>query len=323
MPKPRRKTAEERPRVAIVVDGSQAFCRDVVRGVTRYANLKREWQLFKDFNELFDVEEGWPTLHGIIFAAVSREKVEEGIARCPNVIHCSGNGDPELCPVVSIQDVAVGEQAAEHLLGCRLKHFGFYGRNATYRISANRLNGFKSVLRAHGMECAECPVEQPTRLQWSAHSHRPALIQWLKEQPRPIGIMGLDDYATHDLAETCLEAGISVPDEVAIVGVNNDDLLCESAWPPLSSVEVDCTRMGYEAAKLLDRMLAGKSPVGKARHIRLPPLGVVKRQSTDVLAIEDRNVVEAVRFIQKHACDPCSVPDVLEHVPIARRWLEK
>jgi LacI family transcriptional regulator len=127
----------------------------------------------------------------------------------------------------------------------------------------------------------------------------------------------------HDLAEACRIAAIGVPERVAIIGVNNDDLLCESAWPPLSSVECDFTRMGYMAAKMLDRLLAGENLLAQDRLIRLQPIRVHQRMSTDVLATEQKDVADAVRFIREHACDPCSVDDVLDAVPVARRKLER
>lgn len=135
--------------------------------------------------------------------------------------------------------------------------------------------------------------------------------------------MAADDAAAHDLASACLKVGIGVPDHVAIIGVNNDDLLCESAWPSLSSVEADYSRMGYTAAKLLERMLSGEKLKKDERLVMHPPLGVVQRVSTNVLAVGDPNLVNAIRFIREHACDPCSVDDVLREVPVGRRWLER
>jgi LacI family transcriptional regulator len=105
--------------------------------------------------------------------------------------------------------------------------------------------------------------------------------------------------------------------------VNNDDLLCESAWPPLSSVEVDYSRMGYLAARHMDEMLNGKRMKRSQQYVLLPPLEVVQRQSTDVLAVNNADVAEAIRYIREHACRPCTVPDVLNHVPVGRRWLER
>jgi LacI family transcriptional regulator len=135
--------------------------------------------------------------------------------------------------------------------------------------------------------------------------------------------MAFDDGDANDLAETCLEAGIAVPEQVAIVGTNNDELLCEMAWPPLSSVVGDFARVGYAAAQLLDRMICGERLGAQDRLVLLPPLGVMQRQSTDVLAVKDSNVADAIRFIREHACDPCSVKHVLHAVPVGRRWLER
>src|SRR5256885_11835243 len=130
----------------------------------------------------------------------------------------------------------------------------------------------------------------PTPEERTSHLHRPMLIDWLRRLPKPVGILALDDTNAHDVAEACLEAGISVPEHVAIVGVNNDDLLCESAWPPLSSINADFSRMGFAAAQLLDRLMAGAKLRPEETKTRLPPLGVVQRQSTSVLAIQDENL---------------------------------
>ena len=121
----------------------------------------------------------------------------------------------------------------------------------------------------------------------------------------------------------CLEARIPVPERVAILGVNNDDLMCESAWPPLSSIDAGYDRVGYAAARLLDRLMGGEDVPAEQRIVRLPPLGVVRRASTDLLAVDDPNVADALRYIREHACDPCTVEEVLRHVPVGRRWLEQ
>ena len=127
----------------------------------------------------------------------------------------------------------------------------------------------------------------------------------------------------HDLAAACVEADLHVPDEVAIIGVNDDDLLCEGAWPPLTSVQCDFERVGYTAAELLYRLMRGETPPAEELCVRVPPLGVTHRPSTDILAVQNPDIVAALRFIRDHACDPCSVSDVLRQVPVGRRWLER
>ncbi|CAN5571094.1 hypothetical protein BH10PLA1_BH10PLA1_01130 [soil metagenome] len=309
--------------MGIVVDCANEFGRDIVRGITHYANLQRRWLLFKDLQGVLNPTTEWPKFDGAIFAGVPYDVFDYGRTHCENVVFCSGAGDPSQSPVVAIDDDAAGVLAAEHLIACRMERFAFYGSWIQGGVAAKRLNSFRRTLEARNYSCIESPFGTPRPKEWTSHSHRPALIQWLRDLPKPVGIMTVDDTAAHDLAEACLEADIGVPDHVAIVGVNNDVLLCESAWPPLSSIDADFSRIGYAAAKILDRVFAGEVLLPQDRHVVLPPLGVVQRQSTNVLAVADRNLADAVRYIREHACDPCTVDDVLRAVPVGRRWLER
>jgi LacI family transcriptional regulator len=223
--------------------------------------------------------------------------------------------------------------AADHLIDRGLRYFGFYGPHwATDDLSdgrprqtlTRRARGFYQTLDEHGFTCvASGTTPMPSLRDFLTHAHHAELIRWLRSLPKPIGIFAADDMMAHDLAEACREADIGVPDHVAIIGVNNDDLLCEGAWPPLSSIEVDFTRMGYLAAKTLDRLLNGETLKPEERLVELPPIRVHQRMSTDMLAIDQPIVANAVRFIREHACDPCSVKDVMNAVPVARRTLEK
>lgn len=306
----------------MLVDGTSKYGRSILRGVTHYANLQRRWVLFKDLNRVLSPHGDWPAFDGLIHGGVSPETVARCYRACPNVVACSFSSDPMLSPVVAIDSHAAGAIAAQHLIDCRFRNFAFYGAN-TGSVGQARLEGFRRTLAGHGFSAAECTVEAPSPDQRLSHSHRPPLIEWLRAQPKPLGVLAYDDVIAHDLAETCLEANIAVPEQVAIVGVNNDDLMCESAWPPLSSVDADHTQVGYEAAKILDRLLAGEQIIGPERRLLIPPLGVVKRQSTDLLSLEDEQLASAMRFIREHACNPCTVLDVLRAVPVNRRWLER
>ncbi|MDB5327244.1 MAG: helix-turn-helix-domain containing protein AraC type [Phycisphaerales bacterium] len=308
--------------VGVLVDGTTKYGRSILRGVTHYANLQRHWVLFKDLADLLHAQPQWPMFDGIIYGGVSVETVDRCHSMCPHVVSCSGSTSPDRSPVVALDSHATGMQAAKHLLDCRLRHFAFFGSNHGI-IGEARLAGFRATLHEHGHDVFECPILAPSASEWMSHTHRPMLIDWLRALPKPIGILCYDDVVAHDLAEACMEADIGVPEAVAIVGVNNDDLMCESAWPPLTSIETDHNRMGYHAAKLLDRLLSGDEIPSDERLTLLPPLGVVKRQSTDLLHLEDANLLAAIRFIREHACNPCSVWDVLDAVPVNRRWLER
>jgi LacI family transcriptional regulator len=240
------------------------------------------------------------------------------------VITCSGGGDPKLSPVVSLDDEAAGALAAQHLIDCRLERFAFYTpASIAAHVARGRLAGFRRIIEARGWECFVSPVPFPSEVDRLTQVHWPKLMEWLRQLPKPIGIFAGEDGLAHDLAGACLAADVGVPDHVAIIGVNNDDLLCEGAWPSLSSVEADFTRVGYHAAMLLDRMLNGQRLNEADRVARLPPLGVVQRVSTSLLAVSEPALADAIRFIREHACDPCSVDDVLREVPVGRRWLER
>lgn len=263
-----------------------------------------------------------PECDGAIMASVGSEAVEIVFSRCKHVVHCSGAGDVNKCPLVSMDDRAVGVLAAEHLLECRLTNFAYYGWRLP-GFDENRFEGFRSVLQRQGHDCHTSSTPWPSWSSQLTHEHYPQLLEWIESLPKPVGILALNDGLAHDLAGACRWGRIPVPEQVAIVGVDDDDLLCELAWPPLTSVSCDFTQNGYQAAKMLDRMMAGEVLSDDERWIRMQPLGITERQSTSLTAVDDPDIAEALRFIRERACDPCTVADILREVPVARRWLEK
>ena len=298
------------------------FGRGLLRGVMRYANARRKWLLHEEIRAFGEPSDTWPRCDGAIIGISMLPWVEEIRKGSRQVVSCSGNADPSQMPVVCLDDEAVGRTAANHLIDCRVENFGFYGR-VNHTVSVNRQKGFREALAGHGYTCCESLIEGSFSYGWTARPHWPRLIEWLNALPKPIGIFAMDDMAARDVAAACFSAGIPIPERVALLGVNDDDLLCGTAWPPLSSVAVDFTRVGESAARLLDRLLSGEKLTPQQQQIRLQPIGVVRRASTDILAVEDENLAEALRYIREHACDPCSVGDILQHVRVGRRWLER
>jgi LacI family transcriptional regulator len=148
-----------------------------------------------------------------------------------------------------------------------------------------------------------------------------ALPRWLASLPRPVGVFASHDPQGVQVSEVCRLSDLRVPDDVAIVGVDDDDLLCELARPSLSSVALPSEQIGVQAAALLERLMAGKRP--PRGPLQLPPCGVVVRQSSDILAIAEQDVAAAVRFIRQNGNRPIRVADVLEAVPVSRRGLER
>jgi LacI family transcriptional regulator len=147
------------------------------------------------------------------------------------------------------------------------------------------------------------------------------LANWLRSLPKPVGIMACNDVRGHHVLGACDRIGAAVPEEIAVIGVDNEEELCELCEPPLTSVIPNPELLGYKAAELLDRMMSGQRPADLQQLVG--PLGVATRQSTDVLAIEDSDVAAAVRYIREHACEGATVDDILEHVPVTRSILER
>jgi len=222
-------------------------------------------------------------------------------------------------PWVETDDQAVAQLAAEHLLERGFQHLAFCG-DVGFNWSVWRRQHFESIVRDAGAECHVHETRHRLDASYSWNREKRRLTTWLKRLPRPVGIMACYDIQAQQLLDVCRELEIAVPEEAAVIGVDNDRLLCDLADPPLSSVICNTHHTGYEAASLLDRMMSGE-PVPPEAHL-IKPQGIETRQSTDILAIDDPHVAVAARFIREQACAGIQVSDVLEHVPLSRRVLD-
>ena len=211
-----------------------------------------------------------------------------------------------------------GRLAAEHLLECNLRNFAFCGHLGLI-WSDQRGEGFRRRLEAAGFSCdVYQPSARRSSLPWD--KERPLLLAWLRSLSKPVGVMACNDIRGIELLEACLAGDIMVPDDVAIIGVDEDRLLCDVSHPTLSSVMLDSEQGGYQAAELLDSMMRGD--IVERRTLLVEPLWVVPRCSTDLLAVEDREVAEALRFIRENSKKQIGVGDVARQVAMSRRSLE-
>jgi LacI family transcriptional regulator len=211
--------------------------------------------------------------------------------------------------------------AAEHFLERGFTRFAFFGC-VKYDWSRRRQDGFARRVEAAGWRCEEYRLKRD--LPWghpSWDSEITRLSRWITGLPKPLGLMACNDFFGVQIIDVCRRADVAVPEEVAVIGVDNETLACEMANPPLSSVIPDCRRIGYEAAQMLDRLIKGDRPSASRRSIA--PRGIAIRQSTDVTAIDDPLVAEAMRFIREHACDGIQIADILEHVTTSRSVLQR
>jgi LacI family transcriptional regulator len=222
-------------------------------------------------------------------------------------------------PRVHLDHRAAGRLAAEHLLDLGMKRLLFYSHAVDRRVANVRRDGFQETAAARGVAIEE--------LCWGSETPIPkklGRVGWLAARllasELPLGVMAANDMVASDLLDAADHAGLRVPEDIAVIGVDNDPILTELGLVPLTSVEVDKQRVGYEAAALLDRMLGGAAP--PKQPMLIPPAGVVTRRSTEVLAVSDPEVVRAVRFIQEHFREPISVANAAAETFLSRRRLQ-
>lgn len=245
--------------------------------------------------------------------------------RRPTVI-CGGNRAMRLVTSVTSNSDLVGEMAARHLLDLGLKNLAFFGINAPF--SPQRQRGYLSVLRKAGLRC-ESYIDP--RSGWEHYMELlmdddEGLANWLRGLPKPVGVFAAHDPLGWHMSQVCRKAGIPIPEDVALVSANNDELICNLANPPLSSVAVPWDRVGEEVALAMDRMLEAQERGPDAdlmgRLVRIAPQGVVTRQSTDIMEVGNHHLRSALSFIKQNVGEPISVDDILRKVPISRRKLE-
>ena len=317
--------------IALVFNYALDYCRGVLRGVREFARARENW--------VFTPVPSNPGAAGAlarrppdgVIAHVSSRELAEALRhlRRPTVNVSSVLLDLPF-PRVAADNFLVGRAAAEHLRERGLRRFAFIG-HASHGYSKEREAGFRDGL-GQGAEVHVYQAPAPSRFDPVATLSAPAgpLERWAAALPRPVGVFTCNDVWGFKLSEVCRRLRLRVPDDVAIVGVDNDDLLCELSRPSLSSVAVPTERVGYAAAEMLERLMEStgggngrERPMRVASPLLLPPAGVVTRQSSDVLAIDDEDLATAIRFIRRNCERPIGVRDVLSEVPVSRRALER
>jgi LacI family transcriptional regulator len=307
----------------MLLDTGITGVREILRGIREYASKKPNWILRNcpPRPHLLAQVRDWKP-HGII-AGLVLPKLARMISRMDIPAVDVAYYLPGLnMPSVDTDHTAVGRLAAEYFLERKFVHFGFFGSDVAL-YSRSQESSYRRRLALAGFAASSCygellsDLDSPRLWQKLTQNTR----RWLQRMPKPAAILSCDDASARYLADICSQAGLRMPDDVALLGVGNDELDCCLTEPALSSVTTPAQRAGYEAAALLERMMSGErvSP----EPLLLPPLEIVTRFSTDVVATDDEVVQTALRYIRRHALEKIRIADLVQEIAVGRRQLER
>src|SRR5882724_3784042 len=315
-------------RVAVLIESSRAYGRGLLLGVAKYVHERSHWQVYSHERELqstlprwFDRWEG----HGVI-ARIEGAAMARAIRRLRvPVVDLRRIGTGADLPALHTDEHAVVRLVLEHFQERGFCHFAFWGfAGADY--SERRQAILQEQLAERRTPLYIYSPTPRARKGWTIEYEQlePELeqngVRWLQELPKPVAVMACNDIAGQQVLEVCRLAELRVPDQVAVIGVDNDEVLCQLADPPLTSVAPDTVRIGYEAAALLDEMMAGKRPQHMDRYIE--PLGIVPRRSTDTLVIPHAGAAQALSFLRRHFRDPITLKDLDGDLPVSLRTIQ-
>jgi len=312
-------------RVAVLVETSTDWGRQIVEGIGNYSRSNGPWNCFVEPHGLGEsiikLPEDWRP-DGIV-ARVHTQEVYEYLAESKiPVVNVSGTKIASAdWPRVSIDEPGCVHMALEYLLGLGLRRFAYYGDPTLGYYAEQRTSTYSKIVRGEGYDCAvyNPSAEILSSPSWGGLQRDRA--RWLRSLPKPVGIITWGAIQARCVSDSCSLAGIRIPGDAAIIGIDSDVLVSTMARPALSSVRLSSRQQGFQAAAMLDALLRGAEPAEKEQYIA--PLGIVPRESTNMLAIADGDVRKALRYIRENSCRNISVSDVAKHSSMSRRSMER
>ena len=299
---------EPTPVVYLFVPMMYSYGREIIRGVREYTHKNRLWQLAvaePTVKNIKAVKAERPDGIVGLFATDELERLVRSLK--VNAVNVSSRCKGVRLPGVIPANTAIAKLAANHFIERGFRRFAYAGNREHY-FSQVRFQAFKSALKDAGFDdCQYLPDGQDLRS--------------LRSEGKPVAIFACSDERARQILSACVRCHVKVPQEAAVVGVENDEAMCELADVPMSSIDPNGRRIGFEAAAALDELMNGHRLENKL--VEVPPAGLVVRSSSDVLAIPDEEVANAMRYMQAHACDPMRVEDMMGVLKVSRRTLEK
>lgn len=311
-------------KVALLIETSNRYGRDLLYGVRDWVQKSGEkWSIRFTEQARRATLPGWLADwegNGII-ARVDSAQAATVLRRAKiPVVDVSADRPSSEFPRVSIDNAVVARLAVAHLKDKGLRHFAFIG-DKRFLWSRQRSDEFRRLMAAEGKPCRIYKEPAATADSQGSDSELRSIARWLQGLPRPMGIVACYDNRALQVLEAAQLCGLAVPDDVAVIGVDDDEVLCHLCNPPLTSVLPNARLIGYEAAAQLSRLMQGEKSASLTRWIE--PIRVVERQSTDASAVSDPKIAAALRYINEHACDGIDVSDVLRAVPVSRTLFDR
>jgi LacI family transcriptional regulator len=300
--------------VAVIIDAALPYDRKIIGGVAAFMQEAGDWSLYVEEDPLQKLPDlrTWKG-HGIIANFDDRQVAQAVVGLNVPVVGVGGGYgwyDAASCiPYFVTDNENIARLAVEHFWdrGYRCLAFCGYPHTQINRWSDERGRYFESFAHQHG-----CRWQELQR----------GLISWLRRLEKPVGILGCNDSRARHVLEACRTLSLRVPEDVAVLGVDNDEMICELTRPPLSSIEQGARRLGYQAAVLLDQWMRCRKKPSQLRFV-VEPEGIVIRRSTDTLAISDPDISTAVHFIRNHAIEDIGIDDVAATVGMSRSSLTR
>ena len=324
-------TPSERKRIALVFPLAVPHLAEFVEGVVDYSNNEADWTFTTSpawsggFPETFAMSmkslRGW---HGDGAIAVITDPQDAAVARnleFPVINLAATLEDPCGVPRVMVDHEEIGRVAARHFLAKGFRHFAYYGV-ADPLYGKLRQAGFSNILKEAGHtldQVFHAPARTDPDMPWI--NTLDELGEWLADLPKPIALLAVNDYRACLVVEQCQRMGIPIPQQIALLGVDNDNVICEHCHPTLSSVSRNGHQVGYTAATLLDSLIRDAAPPDC--DILVPPGPVIQRDSTDIVAIENSHVSAAVQLIHDNLARSFGINNLIRELRISRRFLER
>jgi LacI family transcriptional regulator len=312
--------------IGLALSHAFAYYRDILREIARFAETRPHWHFVYLCPEV-DERHARGVLKHVDAAIVdihSRRQCDLLLQMRVRTVNISDLVPDLPIPRVSVDNGAIARMAAGHFRERGLRSFGYVGQRH-YLFSRERESVLRSWLKAAGHKLAVYNIEG------SEYDLAPlscirfpdsGLGRWLSSLPRPAGLLTPCDLWAVEIMQVCREVKLRVPEDIAVLGVDDDDLCCAVARPPLSSIILPTAAIARHAAALVEQLIEGKKRRW-TQDVLFPPPGIAVRRSTDVLAFDEPDVVAAIRFIRENCHRPIRVADVLKEVPVSRRWLER